>query len=82
LEAVPDPKGSIFRELPAKSGSPQLVDPPPGCPFADRCPEVMDICRKESPQPVQLHRKDVEGHFVRCHLYKDNDQIAVGPGGK
>lgn len=76
LEAVPDPKGNIFRELPAKSGSPQLVDPPPGCPFADRCPEVMDICRKESPQPVPLKRKDVEGHFVRCHLYTEDDSTA------
>lgn len=82
LEAVPDPKGNIFRELPAKSGSPQLVDPPPGCPFADRCPEVMDICRRESPEPVQLRRKDVEGHFVRCHLYEANEPIAIGPTGE
>lgn len=81
LEAVPDPKGNIFRELPAKSGTPQLVDPPPGCPFADRCPEVMDICREVSPPPIKLRRRDVEGHFVRCHLYEDEEEIAIGPGG-
>jgi peptide/nickel transport system ATP-binding protein len=82
LEAVPDPKGNIFRELPAKSGVPQLVDPPPGCPFADRCPEVMDVCRKESPPPIKLRRKDVEGHFVRCHLYEEGEEVARGPGGQ
>lgn len=76
LEAVPDPKGNIFRELPAKSGQPQLVDPPPGCPFADRCPDTMDICRKESPQPVRIRHKNLDGHFVRCHLYQDE---IVGP---
>jgi peptide/nickel transport system ATP-binding protein len=71
LEAVPDPKGNIFRELPAKSGAPQLVDPPPGCPFAARCPKVMDVCRTENPKPVTLRksREDSPPHFVRCHLY-------------
>jgi peptide/nickel transport system ATP-binding protein len=82
LEAVPDPKGNIFSELPAKSGVPQLVDPPPGCPFADRCPEVMDVCRKESPPPIKFRRKDVEGHFVRCHLYEEGEEVARGPGGQ
>ena len=71
LEAVPHPKGSIFRELSAKSGSPQLVDPPPGCPFANRCPQVMDLCQKENPSPVSLQTSDENGHFVRCHLYKE-----------
>src|SRR5690606_10888493 len=73
LEAVPDPRGNIFRELPAKSGVPQLVDPGPGCPFAERCPEVLSVCRTESPPPVQLRRSsaDAPEHFVRCHLYTD-----------
>jgi peptide/nickel transport system ATP-binding protein len=71
LEAVPDPKGNIFRELPAKSGAPQLVDPPPGCPFAARCPKTMDVCRTQNPKPVTLrkNREDSAEHFVRCHLY-------------
>ena len=72
LEAVPDPKGSIFRPLPAKSGSPRLVDPLPGCPFAERCPHVMDICRRSNPAPIELRRPlDPPGRFVRCHLYAE-----------
>ena len=69
LQAVPDPRSSIFRPLPAKSGQPKLVDPKPGCPFADRCPETMDICRNKDPLPVPLTEKG-SLRFVRCHLYQ------------
>lgn len=69
LAAVPDPHGSIFRELPARSGQPQLIGHSTGCPFAERCPETMDICRTENPPPIPLRRKSAH-RFVRCHLYK------------
>jgi peptide/nickel transport system ATP-binding protein len=36
-----------------------------GCPFAARCPSVMDRCRRELP-PL---RKISTGALVRCHLY-------------
>ena len=32
---------------------PLLVDLPPGCPFADRCPAVIDACRTEEP-PLEI----------------------------
>lgn len=41
-----------------------------GCPFAHRCPEVMDICRKSNPQP-----RTVDDRRVRCHLYADGESI-------
>lgn len=73
LEAVPDPTGNIFRPLPARSGQPQLVDPPPGCPFAPRCPQVMDICHHENPRPIPLRRPgDPPGRSVRCHLFQES----------
>jgi peptide/nickel transport system ATP-binding protein len=65
LSAVPDPQSSIRSALSAKSGAPQLVDPPPGCPFAARCPKVMDICREQMPPAVDVAPQ----HWVRCHLY-------------
>jgi peptide/nickel transport system ATP-binding protein len=36
-----------------------------GCPFASRCPDVMEVCRRSDPAPVPL---DAE-RSVRCHLY-------------
>jgi len=67
LAAVPDPSAEKPRALSAKSGAPKLIDPPPGCPFADRCPKVKDVCKRENPEPVEL----APGHRVRCHLYRD-----------
>ena len=65
LSAVPDPRGTIRGALLAKSGAPQLVDPPPGCPFAPRCPKVLQDCTREMPPPVV----GSDGHSVRCHLH-------------
>jgi len=44
-----------------------LRNPPPGCIFQFRCPQVMDICRAERP-PLQESKQN---HFVACHLYED-----------
>jgi len=44
---------------------PTLKDIPMGCTFNSRCPEVMDICRREYP-PV-FHPGS--GHMVRCWRY-------------
>jgi len=41
---------------------PSPIDPPKGCPFAGRCPLVMDICRQEMP-PLEYKR---EAHEVAC----------------
>jgi oligopeptide/dipeptide ABC transporter ATP-binding protein len=48
-----------------KGELPSPSDPPPGCAFQTRCPEVMDICRSVRPP---LARTD-EGHYVACHLH-------------
>jgi peptide/nickel transport system ATP-binding protein len=40
---------------------PELIDLPPGCPFADRCHRVLDICREPPPPfPVAVD------HTARC----------------
>lgn len=41
---------------------PELADLPPGCPFADRCPLVIDDCRRAPPPEVEL----ASGHQARC----------------
>ncbi|HEU5076564.1 MAG TPA: ABC transporter ATP-binding protein [Polyangiaceae bacterium] len=66
LAAVPDPTSQAPRAIAAKSGAPKLIDPPPGCAFADRCPKVMDVCRRENPEPIAISPR----HHVRCHLYR------------
>lgn len=42
---------------------PSVTDPPPGCPFADRCPNCSAACREKIPAEY----KEVEkGHFSTC----------------
>jgi oligopeptide/dipeptide ABC transporter ATP-binding protein len=43
-----------------------------GCPFASRCPEVLDLCRTVEPGP-----RVAGSRHVRCHLYPEG---APAPG--
>ncbi|PKN09692.1 MAG: peptide ABC transporter ATP-binding protein [Deltaproteobacteria bacterium HGW-Deltaproteobacteria-8] len=50
LSAVPVPDPGHARSREHLVGElPSALDPPAGCPFHPRCPEVMDICRSEFP---------------------------------
>lgn len=70
LDAVPDPLAEhVERVGHARWEPPVLVDPPPGCPFAPRCPYVMPVCREVMPNATQLNAQ----HWVRCHLHGSGD---------
>ncbi len=56
--------GDLREPLPAKPGRPVLVDPPPGCPFAARCPSADDRCRAVMPAAHAVG----PAHTARCHL--------------
>jgi oligopeptide/dipeptide ABC transporter ATP-binding protein len=49
-----------------KGQPPSLLNLPLGCRFADRCPDVMDICRQEHPQEMDLG----DGRSVSCWKVK------------
>ncbi len=75
LSAVPDPHAGLKkRRLEARGEVPSLIDPPPGCPFAPRCPHVMDICRQVMPGVEVVETN----HWVRCHLYGPGRDAHVG----
>lgn len=54
--------GSRAQLIPIEGSPPDLLNPPPGCPFAPRCKEAVDACWVELP-PVQEVGKQ---HYVRC----------------
>jgi peptide/nickel transport system ATP-binding protein len=66
LSAVPNPHAGLAKRTLAAHGEvPSLVDPPPGCPFAARCPQATAACRQAMPVISQLGAN----HWIRCHLY-------------
>jgi peptide/nickel transport system ATP-binding protein len=73
LSAVPNPSQPVKREMKARTEPPRLVDPPPGCPFAPRCPKVMAVCRETMPGVVHIS----SNHWVRCHLYGAGEVAAT-----
>ena len=44
---------------------PDLRNPPPGCPFAPRCEEAMEECKRRFPPMTEVTR----GHRVACYKY-------------
>lgn len=55
------------QEMKALPGSPpNLLNPPKGCRFNPRCPYVMDICKKKTPELKEVSK----GHYVACYLAK------------
>jgi len=48
--------------IPIEGSPPDLLTPPPGCPFAPRCKEVVDDCWKGLPAKKEIARD----HAVRC----------------
>jgi peptide/nickel transport system ATP-binding protein len=70
LSAVPVIDPAARREtIRLKGDLPSPVNPPAGCYFHPRCPQVMAECRERYPQRTQL----TATHAVNCHLYKQGN---------
>ena len=64
LSAVPIPDPDVkTKRLILEGDLPNLMNPPKGCIFQDRCPFVKDICRREEPELTEF----TPGHQVACH---------------
>ena len=65
LSAIPkrDPSENKVR-IHLDGDVPNPADPPKGCPFHDRCPKCMEVCKSALPDT----REVAPGHFVSCHL--------------
>lgn len=67
LRAVPrlDMEGEKLETI--EGAPPNMINPPKGCPFAQRCKERMDICETAFPEESKLR----ECHEVCCWLHKE-----------
>ncbi len=68
LKSVPDPAHEQGKELYQIPGlPPDVAHLPPGCPFAERCDRVADICRTAFPPFVRIN----DNHHSLCHFAVD-----------
>ena len=66
VESLPSlERKGVFRGIPGLP--PSLLEPPPGCPFHPRCPQVMDCCSDHVPELelVAAERR------AACHLHAE-----------
>jgi oligopeptide transport system ATP-binding protein len=63
---IPDPVADRKRqEIILEGEVPSPANPPKGCNFSTRCPQVMDICLEEEPEFKEIS----SDHKVACFLY-------------
>lgn len=68
LAAVPEMVEEFDLEHILPGELPSAINPPSGCYFHPRCPQVMPQCRENYPQPIMI-----DGCQVSCFLYQHSD---------
>ena len=64
LRSIPQKSGVKKKLVPIPGSPPDLIAPPPGCPFAARCPHAMNVCTSALPEMRPLS----DSHCARCYL--------------
>ena len=54
LRSVPNPERPNERLIPIEGQPPDLLNPPKGCPYVERCPQAMRICLERKPEEFRL----------------------------
>jgi oligopeptide/dipeptide ABC transporter ATP-binding protein len=62
---IPDPHRKVKRQI-ITGDVPSPIDPPSGCSFHPRCPQVTDRCKHEAPQLRSMQKN----HLTACHEAK------------
>lgn len=66
LNCIANPDDDEDKELQPIAGSPpDLLNPPKGCPFVDRCPEALRICKEQQPDVSKFS----DTHQCACWLH-------------
>ena len=74
---VPDPvtqarRRALRQTFNNNAEPPSPANLPMGCPFENRCPVALDICKEVMPDPTPAHH----GGEVRCHLHTTGPELA------
>ncbi|MGQ4557114.1 oligopeptide/dipeptide ABC transporter ATP-binding protein [Halobellus sp. GM3] len=78
LNSIPRPDQTVEEIEPIAGVMPSAVNPPSGCRFHTRCPDAKEICRRTSPDPVEMDHSD---HVAAClkhsaERYEESEPLA------
>ncbi|OFX15226.1 MAG: peptide ABC transporter ATP-binding protein [Armatimonadetes bacterium RBG_19FT_COMBO_69_19] len=81
LHSIPKLYERKERLIPIEGQPPSLIDLPPGCTFAPRCPFAMEVCVKADPPEYPV----TDDHYARCYLHSEHateeeKKVAVAAG--
>jgi oligopeptide transport system ATP-binding protein len=68
LHSIPKLYELKERLIPIEGQPPSLIDLPPGCSFAPRCPFAMEICVQEDPPDYAVG----PDHTAKCYLHSEH----------
>jgi oligopeptide transport system ATP-binding protein len=75
INSLPKLYSETHEKLIPIDGTPvDLLNPPPGCPFAPRCTKCMKVCLNTKPYFME----HAEGHYSACWLYDKGEYISNG----
>ncbi len=75
LAAIPSASHQRGRLVAIEGTVPELVDPPPGCRFAGRCPHEAPVCRGNDPVTSTVS----PDHDVACFIHNAPDGLPDAP---
>lgn len=74
LKSIPRANLGKERLSPIEGQPPDMINPPTGCPFVQRCPKAMEICDMKKPEYEEI----ADGHGAACWLlYKGREGVGV-----
>lgn len=72
LKSIPRANMGKERLKPIEGQPPDMLNPPAGCPFVQRCPHAMEVCKIKKPEYTEVGH----GHGAACWLiYKEREGI-------
>ena len=69
FNSLPNIQNRVSKLKPISGLMPDPANLPDGCTFAERCPYVVETCRKKTPENFQIS----ETHMVACSRYNEPD---------
>ena len=78
LRSIPQKSGERKKLVPIPGSPPDLIAPPPGCPFVARCPYAMNICNSAMPAMHTLS----DTHCARCYLLDEGAPSVTWEGNR